>query len=269
MQNEKILCLDVETTGLDFENDEIVQLSIINGNGDVLFNEYIKPEHQTEWDAAEAIHGISPQMVRDKKTIREYLSELNALFADADMLVGYNSDYFDLPMLRHAGVNIPEDIPTFDVMHAFSPIYGDWSKRYKTYKWQKLSTCASFYDYVPEGGYHDSLEDVRATLHCYLAMTSPEATLADKITDYLESYAPAFDYFRGFVSDAARHKILKDGVDDYIATVQRLCTEYAGDKDTIRKDTEELIRELNDYKNIHEHQPEEPRQTRTHKPRIH
>ena len=38
-----IVCLDCETTGLSSE-DEILQLSIVNGAGEVLFNEYIRPQ---------------------------------------------------------------------------------------------------------------------------------------------------------------------------------------------------------------------------------
>lgn len=36
---EKVLIYDVETTGLSYEDDEILQLSIIDGTGKVLFNE--------------------------------------------------------------------------------------------------------------------------------------------------------------------------------------------------------------------------------------
>ena len=38
------IIVDVETTGVK-RNDEILQVSIINLNGDILFNRYIRPRH--------------------------------------------------------------------------------------------------------------------------------------------------------------------------------------------------------------------------------
>lgn len=43
MRKSKIICIDIETTGLDRNNDEILQVSIINGRGKTLYNSYIKP----------------------------------------------------------------------------------------------------------------------------------------------------------------------------------------------------------------------------------
>ena len=170
----KIICLDVETTGLDSEKDEILQLSIIDGNGVVLFNEYIKPKQHTEWPEAEQIHGISLEMVQHNPIIDEYVPRLNKILSEAELIVGYNCKYFDLHFLLNAGIRWDFEKDIFDVMLEFAPIYGEWDYRHYEFKWQNLATCAAFYDYESNGGsYHDSLEDVKATLHCYLQMTSP------------------------------------------------------------------------------------------------
>lgn len=58
MERHKVI-FDVETTGLDPENDEILQFSAINENGEVLMNTYIKPTHHTEWKDAESVNHIS------------------------------------------------------------------------------------------------------------------------------------------------------------------------------------------------------------------
>lgn len=171
--NERVLCFDVETTGLS-SYDEILQLSIIDGAGRVLFNEYIKPCNHTAWEQAESINGISPSMVVDKPTLEAYRDSLNAIFANAELIVGYNSISFDNGFLERAGIVIPETALQYDVMIEFAPIYGDWNEKYGDYKWQKLSTCASYYGYHGEGSFHDSLEDVRATLHCFRCMIQDE-----------------------------------------------------------------------------------------------
>lgn len=167
---DKILCLDIETTGLCKGEDEILQLSIIDGNGEVLFNEYVRPKVVEEWPETQYIHGISPQTVADKKYMDAYIPFINKLLDEAELLIGYNVLQFDLEFLRYAGIAVPEYIEVYDVMLEFAPIYGEWSERDRKYKWQKLSTCASFYGFEGKGGYHNSLEDVKATLHCFWKM---------------------------------------------------------------------------------------------------
>ena len=167
----QVICLDCETTGLRVGVDEVLQLSMIDGTGAVLINEYVKPERATEWPDAEAINWISPDMVADKPPLRVYDDQINGIFAGAGLIVGYNSDGFDLPFLRAAGITVPTNTPTFDVMLAFTPIYGEWNEKHQDYKWQKLATCASYYGYQSSGKYHNSLEDAQATLWCFTEMT--------------------------------------------------------------------------------------------------
>ena len=179
---DKILCFDVETTGLSREEDEILQLSIVDGTGKTVFNEYIKPTRHESWDGAEAIHGISPSDVADKLTIEEYRDNLNAIFKNAKLLVGYNNIYVDNAFLKKAGVQYPEDIKMYDVMLKFAPIYGEWNEMRQDYKWQKLAKCAEYYGFHGDGQFHDSLEDVRATLHCFNSMISEGQVKEKEVT---------------------------------------------------------------------------------------
>ena len=158
IEKDRIICLDVETTGLSPAADEILQLSIINGCGEILFDEYVKPQRKTEWPYAQAVHGITPEMVRDKDHINAYVDRLNRILAEAKLCVGYNLS-FDLSFLRAAGVTVPARLETHDVMWAFAKIAG---------KRKSLSCCAEHYGYSFQA--HDSLEDVRATLHCFFSM---------------------------------------------------------------------------------------------------
>ena len=179
---DKILCFDVETTGLSREEDEILQLSIVDGTGKTVFNEYIKPTRHESWDGAEAIHGISPSDVADKPTIEEYRDTLNDIFKDVQLLVGYNNIYVDNAFLKEAGIQIPEDAKMYDVMLKFAPIYGEWNEMRQDYKWQKLAKCAEYYGFHGDGQFHDSLEDVRATLHCFNSMISEGQVKEKEVT---------------------------------------------------------------------------------------
>lgn len=161
-----IVVFDVETTGLDDWQDEILQLSAIDGDGNTLINTYVKPYRNKFWWEAEKIHGISPKMVQNAPEPHELIPKVRGILEDAALLVSYNGE-FDMGFLANWGIEL-FDVPHFDVMREFAPIYGEWNDYFNDYKWQKLKTCAWYYDY--EFKAHDSLEDVRATLHCYKKM---------------------------------------------------------------------------------------------------
>lgn len=163
-----IICLDTETTGLT-SDDEILQISIIDGSGAVLFHELIRPMYKDAWPDAEAINAISPEMVAGKPTIEDFIPHLSDILASAKLIVGYNIK-FDQGFLQRAGIAWSKEVPIYDVMLKFAEI----TEYYGKYKYQKLSVCADFFGYESEGRFHDSLEDVRATLFCYHAMTEME-----------------------------------------------------------------------------------------------
>lgn len=165
------ICLDVETTGL-YEMDEILQLSIIDENNRVLFHSYFKPYANRKWKEAERINHISPDYIFDENNNFPYphkvLPYLYNLFSQTKTIIGYNPN-FDIGFLNEWHL-INSDIEIIDVMEMFSPIYGevkyyDEDTGKKTYKRQKLITCAKFFNYTFNA--HDSLEDAKATLYCY------------------------------------------------------------------------------------------------------
>ena len=165
MNKDNLIVLDVETTGTDIYSDEILQVSIINEQGEILLDSYVKPQKHSEWKKAEAMHGITPATVANSPSIEQLKEQIQNIIDEADIIVGYNIDAFDIQFLEEsAGINF-KDKDTYDVMLAFAPIYGDYNKRYGNYKWQSLSTCANYYNY--EFNAHNSLEDTKATLYCY------------------------------------------------------------------------------------------------------
>ena len=175
----KIVVFDVETTGLHPYEDEILQFSACDGDGNTLLNTYIRPYVKKSWNGAEQIHGISADMVADAPYIHEILPKIKGIFESAKVLVAYNG-HFDMSFLDESGCNIDlADKEYHDVMLDFAPIYGEWNEYFGDYKWQKLSTCASYYGY--EFKAHDSMEDVKATLYCWKCMN--KKTDADKLTN--------------------------------------------------------------------------------------
>ena len=169
MNKEKIIVLDTETTGVD-KAAEILQLSILNGAGDVLMNEYFHPLHTASWWGAQQVNHISPAMVAGKPSLSARKRDIEALLHGAYVIAGYNLP-FDIRMLGQNGIWLPSKakVRYLDLMRPFSATYGERNEKTGRYKWQKLITCAKYYGYE-EAGWHDSLADTRATLYCFWKM---------------------------------------------------------------------------------------------------
>lgn len=161
------IVLDTETTGLHAGTDELLQISIIDDSGETLIDRYIRPESCTEWPEAEAVNGITPDMVRDCPHISDpdLHDRIQSVLYNADTIIGYNTQ-FDIGFLLAAGFAIP-DVPQIDVMRDFAEIYGQISEEHGGYKWQKLTTAAAYYGYEWDIDAHNSLGDCRATLYVY------------------------------------------------------------------------------------------------------
>lgn len=162
------IVIDTETTGLDPSKGELLQLSIISSDGEILFDSYFKPEAES-WPEAQRINHISPEMVKDAPSISDKLVEINEILYQAHMIIGYNVK-FDVNFLKASGLFIADETEYLDVMVEFAPIYGDWNDYFANYRWQKLTTAAKYFGYdwsTAPAGAHNSLADCFATLYVF------------------------------------------------------------------------------------------------------
>lgn len=95
-----LVVFDLETTGLDFVKDRIIQVSYIKvmPNGEEIRGNYtVNPEKVIPQEVV-ALTGISNEDVKDKPTFKQLAHKLNEEFTGCDF-AGYNSNHFDIPML--------------------------------------------------------------------------------------------------------------------------------------------------------------------------
>ncbi|EFR8377963.1 3'-5' exonuclease, partial [Salmonella enterica] len=87
------VCPDTESTGLSPASDALLEIAIINDTGVPLLNTLIcPPDTFKAWPAAQAVHGITPAMIRGKPTLDELASRIRAAVEDQDVII-YNASF--------------------------------------------------------------------------------------------------------------------------------------------------------------------------------
>lgn len=94
MDPARVLFFDLELTGV-YDHDEIISISIVDGNERLIMDTLIRPVHTRRWKRTEKIHGITPEMVQDAPTLAELTPRIKEIFAAADNLIafGVSTDY--------------------------------------------------------------------------------------------------------------------------------------------------------------------------------
>ena len=167
----RIYAVDVEMTDLSADG-EILQVSIVNGRNVVIYNQYFKPDNVMEWDDTVPIHHITPERVQNAPSFSSYAPRFSKLFAQAQLIVGYNTMQ-DVRMLHQSGVVFPPALPILDTGEAYSFIH---SEHQPVRSYAKLKDCAAHYG-CADVQWHDSLADAAATLYCFHAMMNDERAL--------------------------------------------------------------------------------------------
>lgn len=163
-----IVFFDIEATGLNVLKDRIVQIALIkyykDGRESEEVNMLINPSMHIPKESMD-IHGITPDMVRNKPTFIEAAATLWPYFENAD-LAGYNSDRFDIPMLmeefNRAGKLLDlTAVNCIDVQKIF-------------YKMEPRTLVAAHKYYCGKKleNAHDALADVTATVDVLKGMIS-------------------------------------------------------------------------------------------------
>lgn len=147
LEDGNFVVLDTESTAL--KNAKIVQIAIVDSQGNELLNSLVNPEIPIPSDAM-AIHGITDEMVKDAPTIDQLADQIQAI-TDGKTLIIYNANY-DYPILKR----LMPDWTHPDVqccMERYAEFYGDFNDYFGSYRWQKL-----------KGGDHSAIGDALATL---------------------------------------------------------------------------------------------------------
>lgn len=106
-----LICLDLETTGVDPARDRIVEISLVkvfpDGKREIKTRR-LNPEMPIPPEAS-AVHHITDEDIKDCPTFKEVARSLASYIEGCD-IAGYNSNKFDIPVLAEeflrAGVDV-------------------------------------------------------------------------------------------------------------------------------------------------------------------
>lgn len=189
------LTFDIETTGTD-EDKEILQMTIVDENKDVVYDGYFRPVNHSSWDEAEKVNHITPEMVKNSPTWDDEKEIITQIFNHANKLITYNGEAFDIPSVEK-GLGIKFDIPSKDVIYMYSKYKYNMLESQQEgagevtakgyYKFYKLTDALSDLDFdksddIPEGiDAHNSLYDTLGTLFVYNTIKDvPNIEVRDK-----------------------------------------------------------------------------------------
>lgn len=161
---ERVMILDVETTGLNPDVGNVLQLAIIDGTDQVLHSKFYD-SYLLDWPEAEAVNHISKTMVDGLPLLSQESDEVTAILSRAKVIMGYNVA-FDLSFLQAEGVRLPSGVQIVDIMREYSY----WAN-VKVLKKFSL-TAASKYLGIINVNEHDALGDATATLAVANALIS-------------------------------------------------------------------------------------------------
>ncbi len=173
--DDDCLTLDTETTGLG-EDAEIVEITVIDHEGQPLMNTLVKPARGSIPDEVINIHGITNEMVAAAPLWADINDEFMRLIAGRTVVM-YNAAYDSRLIMQSQLANGLEADPMTGThivcaMHGYAQMMGEYDyKRGKPNKWFKLVDAAAHVGVTNQGA-HRALADCLMTLGVVKAMAS-------------------------------------------------------------------------------------------------
>ncbi len=154
LEDESVAYLDVETTGLRHQ-DEVVFTAVLDTTGEILFASPIRPTYASLSREASRMNGITEEMIATAPTMADASPALVAALVGR-RLVAYNADFDRRMITKSAHVGEAEGLLSVlpvlewvDIMQPYARLRGNWSPRFKTYKYQSLQNALEQQGVVP------------------------------------------------------------------------------------------------------------------------
>ncbi len=168
--SNKYICFDTESAQGRLKGtyvEELIEISILNGNKENIFYHRFKPSKLKRWDTS--IHHITPAMLKDAPEASDYCAEMQRIFNSAAYIIGF-SLIDDFKALKKAGIKNTESMPYIELRHLYWYCIGRHENT-SFYSGPGLSQCAMNLNvFVDEDAVHSADGDTRVTLELFYAL---------------------------------------------------------------------------------------------------
>lgn len=163
---ENYVVFDLETTGVDTQEDSIIEISAVKVKNHVItdqFSRLINPGTHIPAGATK-INGITDEMVKEAPGLTEVLPEFLS-FIEGEVLIGHNIQSFDLLFLYRVseellGISLPNDY--------IDTLYMAKERLPQLYR-HRLTDISEHFN-IPTEGAHRALQDCMMNQQCYEQM---------------------------------------------------------------------------------------------------
>ena len=171
--NQKPVYLDTETTGVS-RTDEIVEISIIDSDGSVLFSKLVKPSQSIPRDA-EKIHGIDNAQVAAAQAWPTLWPQIRQILYGR-VIAAYNSPFDSRMMVQsHQRYRMPwrENLEFLEVMQLFAQYRGEWYAYHNSYRLYRLEEAGRYFGISLPNAHRSTADSLltRAVLHSIAGLT--------------------------------------------------------------------------------------------------
>ncbi len=206
-----LISLDIEAT----DNGEMLELSIIrHSDSQIVYHSYFRPSASRSWPNSQAVHHISPEMVKDSPSIKQEKKRIQDIIDQADGIIGFAIEN-DIKYLVGSNISIGKDTSILEVR--------DWFWYYKGKELgvefgsvPSLSKCAQMlgFDFSEDAEAHSATNDTLMTIKLFDTIVSIADTglpLLETIKQFEGLYEEekrlhAQEMAKGYISLVKTHK---------------------------------------------------------------
>ena len=199
------IAVAVRTTGFEAGRDEVLELAIVDMDGNELFSKVVKPQNVSEWTASEATGGIAPTDVEDAPELYQFEEEISEIFEKADFVVAAHLPFAET-VIESSWVTLPA-FEGVDVIDLFLQSHSTADAPTEPATAASIEDVARYYGI--ESAASTLVESARTAVACYRALVQEHgAERQAKGEDYWERYrqAKADEEARNRAGDEAMRK---------------------------------------------------------------
>ena len=249
-QKDNIIVFDVESTGVDVTEDEIIQIAAIkiNKNGQVIgkFERFLRNKRPVR--NSQQVHGFSDEFLKDNGEDKKVVLEEFVKFSAGAVIVGHNVQY-DINILTSELERLSLGKPKFKAFYDTLDIYRRFHPNLINHKLETLSLLFT----TENKPTHDAMDDILATKDLLVKALEKDIVPTSLLrigymSKYLKSFANITEKMNKLFKEAEEmrpYEVVSKIVNDF-----SLKTLYTGEegKDKIErlKDFYVLLREIDD-----------------------